>query len=156
MISSQMGDQSIALLYKRLVLSGRSRQYSLEAETRGGQVEIQHTLLGIELKIGRRRLLCPDLATARYLAVFARLGVDLIAVPYDISKISWIADEFESAWHRMLVLTEHLTFDRTDRMRSRVQKLLLGQVRAAIKNLGAGTPVPTFNQNTKQRRTAKS
>jgi hypothetical protein len=55
----------------------------------------------IELKVGRQRMLCPDLATARYLAVFARLGAKAIAIPYDITKISQIADELESSWHRM-------------------------------------------------------
>ena len=53
-------------------------------------------MLGIELKVANRRLLCPDLATARYLSVFARLGCDVIAVPYDITQISRIADELES------------------------------------------------------------
>ena len=112
-----------------------------------------HTLLGVELKIGRRRLLCPDLATARYLNVFARLGVDLIAVPYDISQISRIADEFESAWHRTLLLVEHFAVGRSDRLRNKVQKTLLDKTRAEVKHLGAGTKVPVFNQNTKQRRT---
>src|SRR6185369_6652389 len=121
-ITNELDGQSISNLYERLVLSGRSRQYQLDAERRAGRTEIMHTLLGVELKIGRRRLLCPDLATARYLNVFARLGVDLIAVPYDISQISRIADEFESAWHRTLLLVEHFARGRSDRLRNKVQK----------------------------------
>jgi hypothetical protein len=151
-IVAELDKQSITFQYEHTVLWGRSRQYELSAETRPGRVEILHTLLGVELKIGRRRLLCPDLATARYLAVFARLRVDLIAVPYDISQISRIADEFESAWHRMLLLVEHFATGRTERMRARVQKTLLDQTRMEIKQLGAGTKIPNFIQDTKQRR----
>jgi len=154
-IRTELGEQSISALYEDLVLSGRSRQYQLDAERRGGQTEIMHTLLGVELKIGRRRLLCPDLSTARYLEVFARLGVDLIAVPYDISQISRIADEFDRAWHRALLLVEHFALGRSDRLRNKVQKTLLDQTRAEINRLGAGTKIPVFNQNTKQRRAAK-
>jgi len=155
-IADELKGQSISALYERLVLSGRSRQYQLDAEKRGGRTEIMHTLLGVELKVGRRRLLCPDLATARYLAVFARLGVDLIAVPYDISQISRIADEIESAWHRTLLLVEHFAIGRSNRLRNKVQKTLLDKIRAEVKRLGAGTKIPVFNQNTKQRRTSKT
>jgi hypothetical protein len=154
-IQGRLGAQSISSLYQTLVLSSRSRQYQLDAEKRGGTPEIMHTLLGIELKIGRRRLICPDLATARYLSVFAHVGVDLIAIPYDISKLSRIADEFESSWYRMLMLIEHLTAGRTVRMRNKVSAIVVDQIRQDIKKLGAGTRVPAFNQNTKQRKTRK-
>src|SRR5215211_5489723 len=94
-ISRQLGDQSIAAIYRDKILSQRTRQYELRAPQKGSTVEVLHTLLGIELKIANRRLLCPDLATARYLSVFARLGSDVVAVPYDITQISRIADELE-------------------------------------------------------------
>ena len=71
------------------------------------RVEIQHTLLGVELKVGRRRLLCPDLATARYLSVFARAVVRKWPFPTTLRKISRLADELESSWHRMLLLADH-------------------------------------------------
>ncbi|HZS46658.1 MAG TPA: hypothetical protein VFC63_16395 [Blastocatellia bacterium] len=155
-IKLQIGSQAIPILYHHLVLSNRSRQYQLDAEKRGGASEIMHTLLGIELKIGRRRLICPDLATARYLTVFARIGVDLIAIPYDISRISRIADEFESSWHRTILLIEHLTANRTERMRNKVRKMVLDDIRNEIKKLGAGSRVPAFNQSTKQRKARRS
>ena len=76
-----------------------------------------HTLLGIELKIGNRALLCPDLATARYLAVFAQAGCEVIAMSFDITQISWILDELGSRWHRMMLLMDHFTEDRSERLR---------------------------------------
>ncbi len=81
-----LAEQQIAIIYRDHILTMRTRKYELKAATKPAVVEVLHTLLGIELKIGKRRLLCPDLATARYLSVFARLGVEAVAVPYDITQ----------------------------------------------------------------------
>lgn len=137
-------------VYRDRVLGQRTRRYELGA-SKGGSAEILHTLLGIELKVGRRRLLCPDLATARYLQVFARLGVPAVAVPYDITQVSRIADELESAWHRTLLLAEHAAAGRSDRLRARVRSRLVDLSRAEVERLGAGAVRPTFVQNTRQR-----
>jgi hypothetical protein len=150
-ILNQLGDQSAAAIYRDKVLSQRTRQYELKAAGKNLAVEILHTLLGIELKIGNRRLLCPDLATARYLSVFARAGCDLIAVPYDITQISRLADELESSWHRMLLLVEHYGVGRSDRLRATVKRKLVEAMGAAVAGLGAGSKFPQFNQKTKQR-----
>ncbi|MFY9607480.1 MAG: hypothetical protein WAU45_02555, partial [Blastocatellia bacterium] len=92
-----------------------------------------------------------DLATARYLAVFARVGAEVIAVPYDITQISWIGDELESSWHRMMLLVEHFTDGRSERLRNSVRRRLLEQSRAEISKLGAGAKFPEFNTKTRQR-----
>jgi hypothetical protein len=151
-IEKLMGEQLIAVIYRDRIRPQRTRSYSLNAPGKKLPVEILHTLLGIELKIGKRRLLCPDLATARYLAVFAKLGVVEVAVPYDITQISRLADELESSWFRMLTLTEHLTVERSSRLRARVQAALVAAQRAQILEQGAGPAVPQFIQNTKQRK----
>src|ERR1044072_4755436 len=151
-IERQMGTASIASVYEKKILSQRTRQYELKAGGKLSQVEILHTLLGIELKISNRRLLCPDLATARYLSVFARLGCDLIAVPYDISQISRIADDLESSWHRMLLLIDHLTKERSIRIQSKVRQRLVSGLRTAITGLGAGEKFPQFNQKTSKKK----
>jgi len=151
-IVQQLGEQSIALIYRDRVLTQRTRQYELRSTAYPKIVEILHTLLGIELKISNRRLLCPDLATARYLAVFARLGCDVIAIPYDITQISRLADELESSWQRMMLLVEHFTVDRSNRLRASARRRLLDQARMTIVQLGAGSRFPQFNQKTRQRR----
>lgn len=150
-IERQLGDQSIESIYRDRILSGRTRQYELRAPAKGVRVEVLHTLLGIELKVGNRRLLCPDLATARYLAVFARAGCEAIAVPYDITQISRIADELESSWHRMMLLADHLTTGRSERLRATVRRRLFEDLRNKIAELGAGARFPKFNQKTRQR-----
>src|SRR5262245_50151809 len=66
-IKKLMDDQLISTIYRDRIRSIRTRSYQLGATPKKAIVEILHTLLGIELKIGKRRLLCPDLATARYL-----------------------------------------------------------------------------------------
>ncbi|HYY95486.1 MAG TPA: hypothetical protein VE713_13280 [Pyrinomonadaceae bacterium] len=144
-------------IYRERVLAIRTRSHSVPATLKGGRsarsagVEILHTLLGIELKVGRRRISCPDLATARYLSVFARAGVAEVAVPYDITKISRLADELESAWQRMLLLADDVSRDRADAFRSRVRSAVIKEARREIEEAGAGTAIPQFNQNTRQR-----
>lgn len=150
-VSQQLGDLSILGIYRNKIRTQRTRQYELRAPSKNSTVEVLHTLLGIELKVGNRRLLCPDLATARYLSVFARLGCDLIAVPYDITQISWIADELESSWHRMMLLIDHLAAGRSDRLRAMVRRRLIAEAKAAIDSLGAGSRFPEFNQPARQR-----
>lgn len=150
-ILNQLGDQSVAAIYQKKVLSQRTRQYELKAAGKNLPVEILHTLLGIELKIGNRRLLCPDLATARYLSIFARAGSDVIALPYDITQISQLADELESSWHRMLLLVEHYGVGRSDRLRATIKRKLIENTSAEIVKLGAGSKFPQFNQKTRQR-----
>jgi hypothetical protein len=149
-IENQLGDSWLSRIYRERILKARTRSYEFPSVARDSSPEIHHTLLGIELKVGRRRMLCPDLATARYLAVFARAGCKAIAIPYDITGISHMADELESSWHRMLLLADSLTECRSSAFRTRVRRLLVGKVRDEIVEAGAGTRIPVFKVSTKQ------
>ena len=151
-VKRQLGDQLISVIYRDRVRSTRTRSYRLDAPVKKTDVEIMHTLLGVELKIGKRRLSCPDLAMARYLSVFARLGVAEVATPYDITQVSRLADDLESSWYRMLTLVEHLAAEQSVRFRSRVLSVLIADERNGIIEAGAGPAIPQFNQNTKQRK----
>ncbi len=151
-IKRQMGDHLISAIYTDRIRTIRTRSYQLNAPAKKVEVEVMHTLLGVELKIGKRRLLCPDLATARYLSVFARLGVAEVAVPYDITQISRLADELESSWYRMIMLVEHLTAERSRRLNNRVRAMMIADLRDDVIAQGAGPAIPQFNQNTKQRK----
>jgi hypothetical protein len=150
-VRARLGDDWPPRIYRERILPLRTRSHAVPAPKRGAEVEVQHTLLGIELKVGRRRVSCPDLATARYLAVFARAGVGNVAVPYDITKISRLADELESAWQRMLLLADFLTEGRSASTRARALSAAAKAARAEIEEAGAGAAVPQFNQNTSQR-----
>jgi len=137
-------------IYRERIRKTRTRAYDFEQLPPRARIEIQHTLLGVELKVGSRRLLCPDLATARYLSVFARAGCAQVAVPYDITRISQLADELESSWHRMLLLVDHLAAQKSEAFRSRIRQLLLATIRDEVAKAGAGASVPEFKHSTKQ------
>ncbi len=146
-IRDEMADAWLPSIYRDKVRSGRTRAYKLDIPARQNQAEIQYTLLGIELKIGRRRFACPELATARYLRVFARIGCREFALPYDISLISGIADELETSWQRSLVLLDKAKVDRTEGLAR-----LVKAVRAEIAEIGPGEAMPLFDRETKQRK----
>lgn len=152
-IKETLGEAWLPRFYRERILPLRTRAHRLPTTPtpKPEQVNVQHTLLGVELKIGRRRMSCPDLATARYLATFARAACPDVAVPYDISRISQLADELESGWQRMLLLVEHLASARNKAYRTRLRNALIADARREIEEAGAGTLIPQFNQNTKQR-----
>lgn len=142
-IREYLADDWLPALYKARVRSQRTRSVHLDISLRENKAEILYTLLGIELKVGRRRFSCPDLATARYLRVFARIGCRDFAIPYDISQISGIADELETSWQRSLVLTEGKPPHRT---------ALIKTLRNEINAYGPGDPMPLFDRETKLRK----
>lgn len=151
-VEQTMGETWLPKIYRDRVLTTRTRAYEFPRFGRPAEPQIQHTLLGIELKAGRRRMLCPDLATARYLAVFVRMGCKAAAIPYDITTISHIADVLDSSWHRMLLIADNLASGSTTAFRARLRTSLIGKVRTEIDTAGAGPPVPQFKRSTKQKR----
>lgn len=150
-VKAELQKTWLPLIYRDRILQMRTRSYHFGALPKKPVVIIQHTLLGVEIKVGRRRLLCPDLATARYLSILARAGCENVAVPYDITKTSQLADELESSWHRMLLIADRNAAAESDRFRSRVHGLLIAKLRAEVAAAGSGTRVPEFKQNTRQR-----
>jgi hypothetical protein len=138
-IQTELGEYWLPKIYQDRVLKLRTRAYQFDNVKRGVWIEIQHTLLGVELKIGRKRLLCPDLATARYLSVFARAGCRNVALPYDITKISHLADQLESSWYRMLLLVDYQAVNESERFRNRLRSLLTERVEKEVAGAGVGT-----------------
>ncbi len=152
-IQAELEEYWLPLIYRDRILKLRTRSYQFGRLNHRARVDIQHTLLGVELKVGRRRLLCPDLATARYLSVFARLGCQKVAIPYDITKISELADQLESSWYRMFLLADYRAANESEQFRNRIRALLKARVLEEVIEAGAGTEVPEFKQSTKQRST---
>jgi len=146
----EIDGESLAEIYAEKIRSLRTRSCTLDIPERENNVQILHTLLGIELKVGRRRFACPDLATARYMCVFARLGCRGFAIPYDITKISTIADELETSWQRANLLLKKEAAGLTDQQRKRRRSGLVKAIRSQIAEIGPGEKMPEFNQSTKQ------
>jgi len=152
-IRENLGEEWIPNIYQNKVRTQRTRAYRLEITERENRAIIQHTLLGVELKVGNKRFSCPDLSTARYLQIFARLGCSNVAVPYDITKISTLADELESSWHRTLLFFDKMIEEKTSSVRGRMRSSLIREIRQEIDKIGAGSLMPEFKQSTKQRTT---
>jgi hypothetical protein len=152
-LKNEAGDNWLPAIYQNKVRPLRTRSFRLDVPEKENKAEIQYTLLGVELKIGNQRITCPDLAAARFLQVFARIGVSEVAIPYDITKISVLADELESAWQRQLLFLEQSTENASPQTRSRLRSALVKELRREIAEIGAGSLMPHFNQNTKQRKT---
>lgn len=150
-IKEKLGDEWLADIYRDKIRTLRTRSYGLTIPERENSVEIQHTLLGVELKVGNVRLACPDLSTARYLQVFARLGCREIAIPYDITKISTLADELESSWQQILLHFGEKTLGKPPSAVGRLRSGLTKDIRNELEEIGAGEKMPQFRQNTKQR-----
>ena len=150
-IKEKLGGEWLPALYESKVRSQRTRSHTLEISKRENRAVIQHTLLGIELKVGNRRFQCPDLSTARYLQIFARLGCQEVAILYDITKISAVADELESSWQKSLLLLAEETKDKTPSAKGRMRSALIKEMREEIEKIGAGSLMPEFKQTTKQR-----
>jgi hypothetical protein len=150
-IKENLAEIWLPIVYQEKVRTQRTRAFSLNIEPREHKVEIQHTLLGIELKVGNKRINCPDLSTARYLQVFARFGCNAIAIPYDITKISTLADELESLWHKLLLIFKEQTEGKTASVRGKIRANLLKEIRQEIEIIGAGELMPEFKQSTTQR-----
>ncbi len=73
--------QQFSEIYSEEVLTRPTRTISLPG--RKCEPCIIYTFLGFELQAGRKRITCPDMATARYLRIFAELGMPSIETPYD-------------------------------------------------------------------------
>lgn len=147
-----MGADWLPVVYEEKVRSLRTRSYDFEVPQRENSAEILHTLLGIELKVGKRRMACPDLSTARYLRVFARLGCRSVAVPYDVSVIPGLADELESSWQIAILRIGERTKSDSQAARSRIRSLVVRAMRDEIAKIGAGEKMPLFRTSTKQRK----
>jgi hypothetical protein len=150
-IKESLDAEWIPAIYREKVRTQRTRSYHINVPRQENQAEILYTLLGIELKIGKYRFSCPDLSTARYLQVFARIGCSDVAIPYDITKISTLADELEISWHKTILLFEEKASERIASARGRMRSQLIREIRQEIEEIGAGALMPEFKQTTKQR-----
>ncbi len=150
-IKEKLSAEWLPEIYRAKVRTQRTRAHQLPIAKRENRAVIQHTLLGVELKVGNQRFSCPDLSTARYLQIFARLGCQAVAVPYDITKISTLADELESAWQKNLLLLENAAMDKTPPVKGRMRANLIKEIRLGIEEIGAGSLMPEFKPSTNPR-----
>ena len=115
-------------IYRDHVLPLKTRQVELLG--RKCQPVLMKTLLGFELQLGRKRITCPDMITARYLRVFAELGVKTIPIPYDPTRTGLILTELEESFANMKQVVEEGIIGERD-PRRHVQRVY-GKIRAGL------------------------
>ncbi|HSR51810.1 MAG TPA: hypothetical protein VLV83_13355 [Acidobacteriota bacterium] len=88
--------ERLARLYCGQVLPLRTR--TVELLGRKCQARIQYSFLGYEVKMGRKRVTCPDNVTARYVKMFAELGLKRVEIPYDPTRTAALLPRLEKAF----------------------------------------------------------
>ncbi len=91
--------EKLSRTYEKEVLSGRTRVVSLPG--RKCEPRIINTFLGFELKVAKKRMTCPDMSTARYLKIFAEIGMPSVRAPYDPTLTTSVLPQLEQALKRI-------------------------------------------------------
>lgn len=87
--------EKLGRTYGEEVLSGPTRVVSLPG--RKCEPRILHTFLGFELQVAQKRMTCPDMSTARYLRLFAEIGMPSVRAPYDPSLTTGVLPQLEQS-----------------------------------------------------------
>lgn len=90
---------AIAEIYCQQVVPFKTREIILPG--RKCSAQIMYTFLGYEVKAGKKRLTCPDLVTARYLRLFAELGMKQVLIPYDPTRTLRLIDRLERSFESL-------------------------------------------------------
>ncbi|MDA2928164.1 hypothetical protein MYX78_13220, partial [Acidobacteria bacterium AH-259-G07] len=116
-------------------LSRRTRVVSLLG--RKCEPLILYTFLGFELKMARKRITCPDMSTARYLKIFAELGMPSIRIPYDPTQTSRLLVELELPLQRIkeLLLAENLKQRQHQLKHRRIYKKIRDRLKRAERTM---------------------
>lgn len=100
--------EKLGRTYGEEVLSGPTRVVSLPG--RKCEPRILNTFLGFELQVAQKRMTCPDMSTARYLRLFAEIGMPSVRAPYDPSLTTGVLPQLEQSLKNIkdLLLEENL------------------------------------------------
>lgn len=145
------GESWIPQIYAEKIRPLRTRSFEMEIPERENSPAILKTLLGVELKVGRRRFACPNFDTSRYLAVFAQIGCREVAIPYDITQIPPLAELLEASLVDLIDDLNIASSSLSPQMQGRVRAKLFREMRDEIRSIGAGEMMPLFNSSTRQR-----
>lgn len=108
----------------------RTRQVELLG--RKCEARILFTFLGFEVKMGKKRLTCPDMVSARYLRLFAEIGLAEVLIPYDPTYTRLVLSGLEPALDRIKELLLSRNLERRAHQRS-VQRTYR-MIREALSN----------------------
>ena len=105
-VLTSLGNNSLAAFFRSRVATMPCRTLALPKHAE--PVEIENSLLGWRLKIGKQAVDCSSEAQARYLRVFAEMGWDHAPIPRDDSYLLSIIDQWEDLFEKAhSALEEH-------------------------------------------------
>lgn len=106
-ILSHLGEDNIAIFYKNRI--AKTSCYSIDLPERAEPIEIEKSLFGWRLKVGRKVIDCSSEVQARYLRVFAEMGWDKAVVPKDSDYLVIIIDLWENLFEKAQAALEEYT-----------------------------------------------
>ena len=145
-IRDKLAGEWIPAIYRDKVRSQRTRSYRMEIPEKENRADVQHTLLGVELKVGKIRLACPDLSTARFLLVFARIGCRDVALPYDITEDTGPGRRDRIRLAENLLYLEESAGAKSPQVKGKMRSALIRRIRDEISEIGAGEMMPSFDK----------
>lgn len=105
-VLSRLGDNNLTTFFKERIATVPC--YTLDLPKWADPIEIENSLLGWRLKIGKKAIDCSSEAQARYLRIFAEMGWDHVPAPQDDGYLPSIVDEWEKLFEEIqAVLEEH-------------------------------------------------
>jgi type I restriction enzyme M protein len=105
-VLDRIGEDNLVTFYQHRIAAVPC--YSLDLPKPEEPIEIENSLFGWRLQIGKKAIDCSSEAQARYLRVFAELGCDQTLVPKDDAYLSSIMNQWESLFEKaQAALQEH-------------------------------------------------
>ena len=128
--------EKLGRTYGEEVLPGRTRVVSLPG--RKCEPRILNTFLGFELQVAQKRITCPDMSTARYLRVFAEVGMPSVRAPYDPTLTTCVLPQLEQALKKIkdLLLEEHLDRKQHQSKLRNIYRKIRDHLKLAEKEIG--------------------
>ena len=128
--------EKLGRTYGEEVLSGRTRVVSLPG--RKCEPRILNTFLGFELQVAQKRITCPDMSTARYLRVFAEVGMPSVRAPYDPTLTTCVLPQLEQALKKIkgLLLEEDLDRKQHQSKLRNIYRKIRDHLKLAEKEIG--------------------
>jgi len=130
--------EKLGRTYGEEVLSGRTRVVSLPG--RKCEPRILNTFLGFELQVAQKRITCPDMSTARYLRIFAEIGMPSVRAPYDPSLTTGVLPQLEQSLKKIkdLLLEENLNRKQHQSKLRNIYRQIRENLKWAEKKAGLG------------------
>jgi len=127
-VSGRLGEENLVAFYKSSITAVPCT--SLDLPERAEPIEMENSLFGWRLKIGRKFIDCSSEIQARYLRVFAEMGWDRAVVPKDSNYLATIIDQWENLFDKAHVTLEEYT---SSILQNKTRDLLIHKVWATLR-----------------------